>query len=120
MSLFNETDNKDSVVEIEPDELTNPFATEITAYDNPVTEFMETVRTSENASAGNPPEMYLPGLIIHMVPQSESFHTSLWKGRGFQEREKCYKAYVAKRDSFKDIVVSPSMFLDHLPWRYHK
>ncbi|PON37785.1 Fungal lipase-like domain containing protein, partial [Parasponia andersonii] len=117
--LFNESNIKDSVVESESDEFTNPFATEINTCDDPVSEFMETARASENASAGNPPEMYLPGFIIHMVPQPKSFHTSLWKGQGVQEREKSYKAYIANRDSFKDIVVSPSMFLDHLPWRCH-
>lgn len=120
VSLFNETDVKDSVVESEQDEFTNPFATEVSSYDDPVSEFMETVRTSDSASARNPPEMYLPGLIIHMVPQPRSFHSSLWEGLGVQERQKSYKAYIANKDSFKDIVVSPSMFLDHLPWRYHK
>lgn len=118
-SLFSETDIKDAIVESAPDELSNPFATEANAYD-PVSEFMETVPTSENVSAGNPPELYLPGLIIHMVPQPRNFHMSLWKGRGFLERENGYKAYIANRKSFKDIIVSPSMFLDHLPWRYHK
>ncbi|XP_062109907.1 uncharacterized protein LOC133821780 isoform X2 [Humulus lupulus] len=116
-SLFSETDNKDFVIESEPSEFTDPFVREINGVDDPVSEFMETVRTSENASAGNPPEMYLPGRIIHVVPQTSSFHMSLWKGPGIQEREKSYKAYLANRESFKDIVVSPSMFLDHLPWR---
>ncbi|XP_030493158.2 uncharacterized protein LOC115709247 isoform X2 [Cannabis sativa] len=116
-SLFNETDNKDFVVESEQNEFSNPFVREINRINDPVSEFMESVRSSESASAGNPPEMYLPGRLIHVVPQTSSFHMSLWKGQGIQEREKSYKAYVANRESFKDIVVSPSMFLDHLPWR---
>ncbi|XP_024027107.1 sn1-specific diacylglycerol lipase beta isoform X1 [Morus notabilis] len=117
-SLFSETDIKDAIVESAPDEFSSPFATKANAYD-PVSEFMETVPTSENVSAGNPPELYLPGLIIHMVPQHRNFHMSLWKGRGFLERENGYKAYIANKESFKDIIVSPSMFLDHLPWRCH-
>ncbi|GMN63050.1 hypothetical protein TIFTF001_032127 [Ficus carica] len=117
-SLFADTDRRDAIVESGPDEITNPFTTEVDTYD-PVSEFMETVPTSENAVAGNAPEMYLPGLVIHMVPQPRSFGMSLWQRRGFLERENGYKAYIANRESFKDIVVSTSMFLDHLPWRCH-
>ena len=115
-SLYNE--NTRVPIETRPDELTNPFADEISTCDDPVSEFLETVPTCENTSARNSPEMYLPGLIIHMVPQPAHCHLPLWTGLGFQERLNGYKAYVANRESFKDIIVSPSMFLDHLPWRY--
>ncbi|KAF4365606.1 hypothetical protein F8388_007439 [Cannabis sativa] len=73
-SLFNETDNKDFVVESEQNEFSNPFVREINRTNDPVSEFMESVRSSESASAGNPPEMYLPGRLIHVVPQTSSFH----------------------------------------------
>ncbi|KAF4390451.1 hypothetical protein G4B88_024457 [Cannabis sativa] len=66
-SLFNETDNKDFVVESEQNEFSNPFVREINRTNDPVSEFMESVRSSESASAGNPPEMYLPGRLIHVV-----------------------------------------------------
>ena len=79
---------------------------------------METVPRSENTSAEDPPEMFLPGLVIHVVPHQRSLHISLREGCTMQEKAS-YKAYIANRESFKDIIVSPSMFLDHLPWRYY-
>lgn len=104
-----------------PDSFCNPFA-EITAdiipSDDPVSEFMEAVPSSDNVSAGDPHDIFLPGLIIHIVPQQRSFHLPLWKGCRIQEKAPSYKAYISDRERFKDIIVSPSMFLDHLPWRY--
>ncbi|WVY95052.1 hypothetical protein V8G54_034140 [Vigna mungo] len=81
--------------------------------------FIETVPDSENPSSNDPPELYLPGSVIHIVLEkqtSQSDLRTLWR---MQERGKCYKAYIADRENFKDIIVSPSMFLDHLPWRCH-
>ncbi|KAL5542953.1 hypothetical protein UlMin_010663 [Ulmus minor] len=115
-SLLNETDIKDPDIESSPDDFTNLFTTEVVC-DNPVAEFMETVPSSENASAGDPPEMYLPGIVIHIVPQPRSFPISLWKNLGALAGGNNHKAYIASRESFKDIIVSPLMFLDHLPWR---
>lgn len=116
-SLWNEADNNDSVIEIDDGEFTNSIATTVNTRDDPISQFMETVPRSENGSAGDPPELYLPGLIIHMVPHQRGSHTSLWKCCTVLEKAQSYKAYIANRESFKDIIVSPSMFLDHLPWR---
>nr|XP_023928217.1 sn1-specific diacylglycerol lipase beta isoform X4 [Quercus suber]XP_023928218.1 sn1-specific diacylglycerol lipase beta isoform X4 [Quercus suber]XP_023928219.1 sn1-specific diacylglycerol lipase beta isoform X4 [Quercus suber] len=118
-SLWNEADNNDSIIEIDDGEFTNPIATTVNTRDDPISQFMETVPRSENGSAGDPPELYLPGLVIHMVPHQRSSHTSLWKCCTVLEKAQSYKAYIANRESFKDIIVSPSMFLDHLPWRCH-
>lgn len=118
-SLWNEADKKDIVVKIDHHEFTIPFATNINTLDDPISEFMETVPRSENTSAGDPPEMFLPGLVIHMVPNQRSLHMPLCEGCTVQEKAQSYKAYIANRESFKDIIVSPSMFLDHLPWRCH-
>ncbi|XP_039773321.1 diacylglycerol lipase-beta-like isoform X2 [Panicum virgatum] len=65
-----------------------------------------------------PPEMFLPGLIVHMVRQRRSL-LPLWQCWNVQETEPPYKAVFAKRENFRDIVVTPSMFTDHLPWRCH-
>ncbi|XP_062170601.1 uncharacterized protein LOC133876341 isoform X2 [Alnus glutinosa] len=116
-SLWNEADKKDIVIEIDNHEFTIPFATNINTLDDPISQFMETVPRSENTSAGDPPEMFLPGLVIHIVPHQRSLHISLCEGCAVQEKTRSYKAYIANRESFKDIIVSPSMFLDHLPWR---
>ncbi|WJZ87987.1 hypothetical protein VitviT2T_007327 [Vitis vinifera] len=123
-SLWIEADMKSSSDESDlgdsPDSFCNPFA-EITAdiipSDDPVSEFMEAVPSSDNVSAGDPHDIFLPGLIIHIVPQQRSFHLPLWKGCRIQEKAPSYKAYISDRERFKDIIVSPSMFLDHLPWR---
>ena len=124
-SLWIEDGMKDSSDESDlddlPDSFTNPFA-EITAdvipSNDPVSEFMEAVPRSDNGSAEDPHDVFLPGLVIHIVPQRKSFHLPLWNGSGIQDREPSYKAYISDRERFRDIIVSPSMFLDHLPWRY--
>lgn len=85
-----------------------------------MSQFIDSVPTSENQSADDPPEMYLPGFVIHIVPDQKRPQTDFKISWRTQERGKCYRAYVANRESFKDIIVSPSMFLDHLPWRYAK
>ncbi|KAF5942041.1 hypothetical protein HYC85_019683 [Camellia sinensis] len=102
------------------DDFTNPFCASpdnVNLSGDPVSEFMETVPLSQNGSPGVLPEMFLPGFVIHIVPQKNSFHTPLWRSWRTQEKYWIYKAYTANREDFKDIVVSTSMFLDHLPWR---
>uniref|UniRef100_J3L6T0 Uncharacterized protein n=2 Tax=Oryza brachyantha TaxID=4533 RepID=J3L6T0_ORYBR len=70
---------------------------------------------------GQSPEVYLPGLVIHLVPvknDTSSFQktpVTHHKSR----RNKSYKAFIANRQDFMDLVVTPRMFLDHLPWRCH-
>jgi hypothetical protein len=88
------------------------------SLDDPVSQFLETVPRAENESAGDDAEMFLPGLVIHMVPQQRHVSMPFWKGWSVQESVRNYNAYLANREIFKDIVVSPNMFLDHLPWRY--
>ena len=101
------------------DDFINPFYAapdNVNICGDPVSEFMAAVPSSQNGTAGDLPEMFLPGLVIHIVPQKNSINspscssliTNSWS----------YKAYIANKETFKDIVVSPSMFLDHLPWRY--
>lgn len=51
------------------DEFTNPFASDLITNQDPVAEFMESVPRSDSVSPSDPPEMYLPGLVIHIVPQ---------------------------------------------------
>ncbi|KAK9141358.1 hypothetical protein Scep_011039 [Stephania cephalantha] len=90
----------------------------VSSCEDPVSEFMDHVPSSSGASAGDPPEMFLPGIVIHIVPEQRSSH-SLWKSWRLNDGLG-YKAYIAKREDFKDITVSPYMFLDHLPWRVHR
>nr|XP_010930154.1 uncharacterized protein LOC105051408 isoform X2 [Elaeis guineensis] len=63
-----------------------------------------------------PPEVFLPGLIIHIVQEPRSI-MPLWKSWIVHDHKTVYRAFVAKRESFRDIIVTPSMFIDHLPWR---
>ncbi|XP_042986302.1 diacylglycerol lipase-beta isoform X3 [Carya illinoinensis] len=114
--LWNEAD-KDGVITMDHSEFTHPFSSNVDTFDNPISQFMETVPRSESRSARDPPEMYPPGLVIHIVPQQRSLPMSMWKACTVHLSPQNYKAYIANRESFKDIIVSPSMFLDHLPWR---
>ncbi|KAF6170057.1 hypothetical protein GIB67_042862 [Kingdonia uniflora] len=88
-------------------------------YTDPVSDFADGIPSSSIASIEDPPEMYLPGLVIYIVPQRQRSLISLWKSWRTNEGVNGYKAYIANRDTFKDIVVSPYMFLDHLPWKCH-
>ncbi|RDX62313.1 Sn1-specific diacylglycerol lipase alpha, partial [Mucuna pruriens] len=118
-SLWSDTRARDHIIEIDNAEFTNPFAIDARSVDNPVSQFIDTVPDSENPSADDPPEMYLPGFVIHIVAEQKRPQTDIKTSWRIQERGKCYRAYIANRESFKDIIVSPSMFLDHLPWRCH-
>ncbi|MCL7038699.1 hypothetical protein MKW94_016877 [Papaver nudicaule] len=91
---------------------------DVITCEDPVSEFMNAVPSSDETSAGDPPEMYLPGVIILMLPKKKSF-LPIWGGWKNHERDHAYRAYLANKESFKDIIVSPFMFLDHLPWRCH-
>lgn len=69
-----------------------------------------------------PAEMYVPGLVIHLVKEEEPSEQSLLQTffhfMGFCEEDKAqYSAVLKDRKSFRDIVVSPNMFIDHAPWR---
>ncbi|XP_038723843.1 diacylglycerol lipase-beta isoform X2 [Tripterygium wilfordii] len=119
-SIWNEDDGKGHV---DDDESTNPFHDMIAdnnPLEDPVSKFFETVPRSENRSVHHPLEMFLAGLVVHIVPQHRNFRVPLCKDWIIQGGADDYKAYIANRESFNDITVSPSMFLDHLPWRCHK
>ncbi|XP_048127267.1 uncharacterized protein LOC115739131 isoform X2 [Rhodamnia argentea] len=121
--LLGEAVVEEVVVDVEHDNLTSPFKDDISianSFDDPVTEFMETLPNSNHASADDPKEMFLPGLIVHIVPDKRSLLTPIWKALTISEMPQKFKAYISDRETFKDIVVSPSMFLDHLPWRSTK
>lgn len=64
-------------------------------------------------------EVYIPGLVIHIIRIRKNI-SPMWKSWITTDAEYDYKAFLANRESFKDIVVSPYMFLDHLPWRYYE
>lgn len=72
--------------------------------------------TPIEVSVAEAPEVFLAGLIIHIVPEEKSA-SSHWKSWIVDDAVGAYRAFLADRQSFKDIVVSPFMFLDHLPWR---
>ncbi|KAL5213670.1 hypothetical protein ABZP36_002822 [Zizania latifolia] len=77
---------------------------------------LEQRHTSYRDIPVEPPEMFLPGLLIHVVRQRRSLFP-LWKCWSLQGTEPPYKAFLAKRENFTDLAVTPSMFTDHLPWR---
>ncbi|PUZ53463.1 hypothetical protein GQ55_5G054000 [Panicum hallii var. hallii] len=83
--------------------------TELTSASN---DHISTISSSE----GQSPEVYLPGLVVHVVPVKEST-SPLQKTTVTRRKNKCYKAFIANRKDFMDLVVTPRMFLDHLPWR---
>ncbi|XP_042491705.1 uncharacterized protein LOC122071424 isoform X2 [Macadamia integrifolia] len=102
------------------DTQTNPLFemdADVILSEGPESQFMDVVPSSSDVPVGDPKEVFLPGLVIHIVPQQRRSLLPLWRGWRVQEDEHCHRAYIANRENFKDIVVSPSMFLDHLPWR---
>ncbi|XVF37801.1 hypothetical protein REPUB_Repub20aG0042200 [Reevesia pubescens] len=116
-SLCHETDRRQNLVDMAESDFINPFAADLGLSDDPISQFMETVSRSENGSASDPTEMFLPGLIIHIVPQKLNSNIPLWKSWRAQENKRKYRAFLVNREDLKDIVVSPNMFFDHLPWR---
>ncbi|TYJ44900.1 hypothetical protein E1A91_A02G017200v1 [Gossypium mustelinum] len=118
--LYDGNDGRQNHVDIENTDLVNPFASVLNQSDDPISQFMQTVSRSENSSATDPTEMYLPGLLIHIVPQSQNLNIPLWKSWRIHDDHQKYKAFFASRDDLKDIIVSPNMFFDHLPWRCNK
>lgn len=110
-SLLEENQVKENDIIIEGDELSNS--------DDLVSQIIEAVEESENDNSTEGfSEMHLPGLLIHIVPQERRFTLPFLNNLRCQAVTDAYKAYIANRENFKDINVSPSMLLDHLPWRY--
>ncbi|XP_031247740.1 uncharacterized protein LOC116105463 isoform X1 [Pistacia vera] len=122
-SIWNEDDSRENIVETDGDDFINPFhdiAAGASPLGDPVSCLMETVSRTENGTAGTPTEVFLPGLTIHIVLQRQSLNIPLWASWRTQKRNHSYKAFIANRENFTDIVVSPSMFLDHMPWRCYQ
>jgi hypothetical protein len=67
-----------------------------------------------------PPDMFLAGMIIHIVRQQRGLFTfPLWRLWSFGGANQIpFKAYISRRENFRDLCVTPYMFTDHLPWRY--
>ncbi|XP_064985161.1 uncharacterized protein LOC103968432 isoform X2 [Musa acuminata AAA Group] len=65
-----------------------------------------------------PPEMFLPGCIVHIVREPKSI-LPFWKSWKLFEGDHNYRAFLPTRESFRDIKVTSHMFIDHLPWRCH-
>jgi hypothetical protein len=70
-----------------------------------------------SSSEGQSPEVYLPGLVVHVVPVKKGA-SPLQNTIVTRQKNKSYKALIARRRDFMDLVVTHHMFLDHLPWRY--
>lgn len=111
-SLLEENQIKANDITVEHDEFSNS--------DDLVSQIIEAVEGSENDNSSEDfSEMYLPGLLIHIVPEERRFTLPFLNSLRCQADTDDYKAYVASRENFKEINVSPSMLLDHLPWRCH-
>ncbi|XP_057851493.2 uncharacterized protein LOC131061694 isoform X1 [Cryptomeria japonica] len=86
---------------------------------NTISEPMDT-NLEIDATEREPVEMYVPGLVIHIVPEAKENTWPSWRNwKWHRGEDHSHRAILRHRDSFKDIVVSPSMFLDHMPWRVH-
>ena len=112
-------DSQEAVAEMRQhdEEFINPFHETAVSTDSPVSQFIGTVQTRVDDVDNEAPEMFLPGLVIHIVHEGNNMSVPIWRGWPICDVPDGYKAYVANRESFKEIMVSPSMFLDHLPWR---
>jgi len=72
-----------------------------------------------DVSETEPAEMLVPGLVIHIIPEAKQTKWPSWKNLNWLRRESAaHRAILRHKESFKDIIVSPSMFLDHVPWSY--
>ncbi|KAI5073158.1 hypothetical protein GOP47_0011171, partial [Adiantum capillus-veneris] len=63
-------------------------------------------------------EIFMPGLIVHIVPESQSRSSPSWDfwGKKVQQGHQ-HRAFIKDRTDFQNLVISTSMFLDHMPWR---
>lgn len=64
-------------------------------------------------------EMYLPGQVLHILREEKpavSWWSSFWNAWQ-AENDSNYSAVVVDRNEFRDLVISPSMFIDHMPWK---
>ncbi|KAK8585485.1 hypothetical protein V6N13_050464 [Hibiscus sabdariffa] len=120
-ALCHATDSRQKHSDVVNTDMVNPFSTDLNqSDDDPISQFMKTASSSENSSASDHTEMFLPGLLIHIVPQPPHLNIPLWKSWGVHDDNRKYKAVIVNREDLKDIVVAPNMFFDHLPWRCNK
>ncbi|KNA18371.1 hypothetical protein SOVF_071440 [Spinacia oleracea] len=116
---FRSEENDNSLAIDLLEDFTDSIIPDENPVDDPVSRFMEAVPSSVRRSPGDPPELYLPGLVIHLIKRQRTTTFPLFKGWGAQGTEPPYRAVIADRQNFKEILISPNMFLDHLPWRCH-
>lgn len=114
---YHTKENAESLANDFLEEFTNNVVPDQNPVDDPVSRFLEAVPSSVRRSPGDPPELFLPGLVIHLIRRQRGISFPLLKGWGAQETEPPYRAIIADRQNFKEILISPYMFLDHLPWR---
>ncbi|URE04546.1 hypothetical protein MUK42_18956 [Musa troglodytarum] len=109
-NAFNQSDLSEATVFENSDNLFH--------FDDRLSPIVDDPLSHVHDSEGRSIEMYIPGLLIHIVRVQKS-NSPMWKSWIVNDSEYDYKAFVANKESFKDIVVSSYMFLDHLPWRCH-
>ncbi|CAI9279230.1 unnamed protein product [Lactuca saligna] len=93
---------------------------EETSRDHLVSQYMEAMPSSheKEETHENFREMFLPGVIIHIIPDKKNNNVPLYRRWKSTLTTQCgFEAYVVKKEAFMDLIVSPSMFIDHLPWR---
>ncbi|URE04548.1 hypothetical protein MUK42_18956 [Musa troglodytarum] len=110
-NAFNQSDLSEATVFENSDNLFH--------FDDRLSPIVDDPLSHVHDSEGRSIEMYIPGLLIHIVRVQKS-NSPMWKSWIVNDSEYDYKAFVANKESFKDIVVSSYMFLDHLPWRQKK
>ncbi|URE04549.1 hypothetical protein MUK42_18956 [Musa troglodytarum] len=106
-NAFNQSDLSEATVFENSDNLFH--------FDDRLSPIVDDPLSHVHDSEGRSIEMYIPGLLIHIVRVQKS-NSPMWKSWIVNDSEYDYKAFVANKESFKDIVVSSYMFLDHLPW----
>lgn len=87
--------------------------------DHLVSQYMEAMLSHEKKETHeNFRELFLPGVIIHIILDKKNNDVPLYRRWKSTLTTQCgYEAYVAKKEAFMDLIVSPSRFIDHLPWR---
>lgn len=110
---------KDDVYSNELHVHSTELTTENATYGDSITQHADT-NVGPDVSEIEPVEMFVPGLVIHIIPEAKQTVWPSWKNLNWLHRKDAsHRAILRDRESFKDIIVSPSMFLDHVPWRCH-
>ncbi|KVH97202.1 Lipase, class 3, partial [Cynara cardunculus var. scolymus] len=118
MDMDDSSDDDGGIID-SSERFSNPFyqsPDNLDSRDNLVTRFMEAMPSRKGQSSENFREMFLPGVVIHIVPEKKKFDMPLYRRWSTPDARCGYEAYVANREAFMDMIVSPYMFVDHLPW----